>query len=94
MNDELPTKSSNRQPLDARFASRPHMAARLHEIADMMDAAIERGATADEAEEMALQQLRSLGNDLLTDWAMKRHDQAIAQAREQNPQAVKHTKKK
>jgi hypothetical protein len=36
---------------------------------DMMDQAIAAGATADEAEEMAMEQLRELGGDVLTDWA-------------------------
>lgn len=94
MNDELPKQELKRLPLEARFAGRPHMAARLHQIADLMDAAVARGATADEAEEMAMEQLRALGNDLLTDWALKQQQQALAQARAQNPHAVKHTKKK
>lgn len=70
-----------RPPLDARFASRPHTAARLHAIADLMDEAIARGATADEAEEIAVVQLRALGADLLTDWARTRHDESLAAAR-------------
>ncbi|HWN96673.1 MAG TPA: hypothetical protein VNT99_16715 [Methylomirabilota bacterium] len=82
-----------RPPLDARFASRPHTAARLHAIADLMDEAIARGATADEAEEIALVQLRALGADLLTDWARTRHDESVTAARAQHPDASQDSKK-
>lgn len=93
MNDEpLPNKLP-RPPLDARFASRPQTAARLHALADLMDAALARGATADEAEEIALAQLRALGTDLLTDWARTHHDQSLAAARAQHPGASQDAKK-
>ena len=39
MNDEPFQSKLPRPPLDARFASRPHPAARLHALADLMDAA-------------------------------------------------------
>lgn len=93
MNDEHSQKNVFRPPLEARFASRPHTAARLHAIADRMDEAIARGATADEAEEIAIAQLRALGADLLTDWAQTQHDQSLAAARAQHPDAVKDAKK-
>lgn len=93
MNDERPKSKTPRPPLDARFASRPHTAARLHAIADLMDEAIAGGATADQAEEIALAQLRALGADLLTDWARVRHDQVVAAACAQHADAVKDSKK-
>ena len=50
MNDERSRESiPSRRSLDVRFASRPQTAARLHAIADLMDEAIARGASADEA---------------------------------------------
>lgn len=93
MNDEHSQNKISRPPLDARFASRPHTAARLHAIADLMDEAIARGATADDAEEIAVVQLRALGADLLADWARTRHDQSVAAARAQHPEASKDSKK-
>lgn len=93
MNDEHSQNKLSRPPLDARFASRPHTAARLHALADLMDEAIARGATADEAEEIAITQLRALGADLLTDWARTRHDQSVAAARAEHPDASKDSKK-
>ncbi len=58
MNDELRTNKHKNLSLDERFAARPHVYARLQKIADMMDQAIAQGATADEAEAMAMEQLQ------------------------------------
>lgn len=93
MNDERSPNKISRPPLDARFASRPHTAARLHALADLMDEALARGATADEAEAIAITQLRALGADLLTDWARTRHDQSLAAACAEHPDASKDSKK-
>ena len=68
MSDELPRSNKQNQSLEARFASRPHVYARLQQIADMMDEAIARGCTADEAEARAMEQIQQLGRELLTDW--------------------------
>lgn len=91
--DERSQDKISRPPLDARFAARPQTAARLHALADLMDEAIARGATADEAEEIALVQLRALGAALLTDWARARHEESLAAARARHPDASKNSKK-
>jgi hypothetical protein len=93
MNDELPSTKRTRS-LDERFARRPHTNRRLHEIADLMDQAVARGASADEAEAIAVEQIRKLGGELLGDWAQASHDQALEQARKDHPQSGKHIKKK
>jgi hypothetical protein len=94
MNDELPKSPKLKISLDARFASRPHVYARLHEIADMMDKAIAEGATADEAEALAIEQLQALGADVLTDWAKAKQLDSLQKAQQQNPSALRHIKKK
>lgn len=94
MNDELPDGPKRTDSLEARFADRPHVLARLHDIADMMDKAIGGGATADEAEEMVIEQLRQLGADVLSDYAMEKQNQSLQRAQKKNPQAIKHIKKK
>jgi hypothetical protein len=94
MSDELPKTSKEKLSLDARFASRPHVHARLHAIADMMDQAIANGATADQAEEMAIEQLRELGGDVLSDWAQQKQAESVQQAQKENPSAIRHIKKK
>ena len=78
MSDELPKKES--ETLDERFANRPHTYRRLHEIADQMDEAIANGATADEAEAMAIEQIQKLGGEMLADWAEAKQQQVLKQA--------------
>jgi hypothetical protein len=67
MSDELPKENRPSKSLDERFANRPHTYRRLQQIADEMDQAIADGATADEAEAMAIEQLRKLGGEMLAD---------------------------
>jgi hypothetical protein len=59
-----------------------------------MDQAIAKGATADEAEAMAIEQLRNLGGEMLTDWAEAKQLQALEQAQAAEPKSIKHVKKK
>jgi hypothetical protein len=94
MNDELHKSNQAPRSLDERFAKRPHTYRRLQEIADLMDQALANGATADEAEELALEQIQKLGGELLHDWAQARQEQALEQARSQHPKSSKHIKKK
>jgi hypothetical protein len=42
---------------------------------------------------MVIEELRQLGHTMLLQWAGKAHNQAIAQAKEQNPALVDHTQK-
>jgi hypothetical protein len=94
MKDELPELSKHTVPLDQRFAKRPHVRERLHEIADMMDKAITEGATADKAEALAIEQLQQLGSGVLTDWAEQKQQDSLQKAQKENPSAVRHIKKK
>jgi len=94
MNEELPAPKPNKGSLDARFASRPHAYARLQQIADMMDQAMAEGCTADKAEERAIEQIRHLGRDLLSDWAEEKQQHSLAAARLKHPKASQHAKKK
>ena len=98
MNDEHPTKRptspSDTRTLEQRLARRPHVLARFRSIADMMDAAIAEGCTADQAEGRAIEQLRQLGQELLGDWAQEKQTHSLEAARTQHPHAIKHIKKK
>ena len=94
MSDELRKQKGTAKTLDERFANRPHTYWRLQEIADQMDQAIANGATADEAEAMAIGQLQKLGGEMLADWAEAKQQQALDQARAARPESIKHVKKK
>lgn len=94
MSDELPTSNEPKASLDARFASRPHVYARLQRIADMMDEAMAQGCTADEAEARAMEQIQQLGRELLTDWGQAQAQRSVEEAQKENPSAIRHIKKK
>ena len=94
MNNEHKRVTGNKLSLEQRMVSRPHVLARFHAIADMMDQAVAAGCTADEAEERAIEQVRQLGGELLEDWAREQQEGSLARARQEHPQAIKHVKKK
>ena len=98
MKDEPPANTPALTPdlrsLEQRLARRPQVLARLHRLADLMDHAIVQGATADEAEARAIEQIRLLGRELLEDWAQEKQTHSLAQAQVEYPQAIKHVKKK
>ena len=94
MSNELPKQKPASKTLDERFANRPHTYRRLQEIADQMDQAIVHGATADEAEAMAIEQIQRLGGEMLEDWAEAKQQQALKHAQAIHPQSIKHIKKK
>jgi len=83
-----------KQSLDRRFASRPHVYARLQQISDMMDEAMAQGCTADEAEARAMAQIQQLGRELLTDWGQAKAEQSVRQMQKEKPLAIRHIKKK
>lgn len=92
MNDE-PKRSALSKNLDERFARYPEMYERMQRIADQLEESIERGMSADEAEQIAIAQLNELGRAWLTDWAQARHDLSVAAVRREIPRAIKQRKK-
>ena len=89
-----PAVTPDLRSLEQRLARRPQVLARLHRIADLMDQALAQGATADQAEARAIEQIRLLGRELLEDWAQEKQTHSLAQAQAEHPQAIKHIKKK
>lgn len=59
----------------------------------MIDALVAQGCTAHEAEAKAMEQIRKLGNGLLTDWAEKSEAAAVAKARANDPRLRPYRKK-
>ncbi len=94
MKDELPISKLKRRSLDERFRVHPQSYERLQAIADMMEASIAAGCSADEAEERAIEQIRKLGNALMSDWAQGAQQQSLEQAKAEHPAASHHLKKK
>jgi hypothetical protein len=96
MNNELPSGKPRQEQrsLDECFADKPQMRQRLLEISDMIDTLVAQGCTAHEAEAKAIEQIRKLGNGILTEWAEKSEAAAVAKARAEDPELRPYRKKK
>ena len=92
MKNEL-SKSRTKKSLDERWAKHPQMYEQLHRITDQMEQAIANGATAEEAEAMAIQQMNELGRALMTDWAQARAERSVEEVRREKPSAIRDSKK-
>ena len=88
-----PSKSGTKKSLDERLAKHPHLYEQLQRISDQLEQAIANGVTADQAEEMAINQINELGRAMLTDWAKARQERAVEEVRLENPEAIRDTKK-
>ena len=94
MKSELPSDQSKpARSLDECFADKPHLRQRLVEISNMIDALVAQGCTAHEAEARAIEQVRQLGNGILTEWAQKSEVAAEAKARANDPKLRPYRKK-
>jgi hypothetical protein len=94
MKDELPIESTKRnRSLDECYADKPHLRQRLLEISDMVERLVEEGCTAHEAEARAIEQIRQLGNGILSEWAAKTEAAALAKACAQDPSLQPYRKK-
>ena len=96
MNTELPhpNQPGAEQSLDQRFSHRPQVRRRLLSLADMIDHAVAEGCTAHEAEVRAIEQIRQLGNAVLSDWAEKSEHDAVVKAQQNNPQLQPYRKRR
>ncbi len=96
MNDEQSPKqlANNREPtLEERLSDSPHVHKRMVQIVDLMDKALAEGYTADEAEEMAIEQVNKLGGDILSDWAVNQEKSSFEKAKQGHPNAIADGKK-
>jgi hypothetical protein len=86
----MPTREAQ---LLAQLRENPTLYARIETILNI--AADKDGSceTADDAEDRTVEELRNLGNELLTAWAEKRHDGGISTIKGTG-KCIKHGKKK
>ena len=91
--DQNQNQNQPEQSLDQRFAERPQLRRRLLSIADMIDQAVAEGCTAHEAEARTIEQIRKLGNEILTDWAENSEPDAVVKAQQKDAQLRPYRKK-
>lgn len=95
MNNELPSEMPKcERSLDELYADKPHVREQLVAIAQMIDRLVAQGCTAHQAEAKAIEQIRLLGKGILTQWAEKSEEAAVAQARADEPKLQLYRKKK
>ena len=94
MKDERLNPKPRTQSLDERLAKDPWMRERMHQIADMREEMIARGCTMDEVEEKVVEQIRLLGQELLSGIAREKSEGITAEALQKNPDASRDSKKK
>ena len=90
MNDERSIvigPAAPRRPLEERLARRPALLARLHQLADHLDQSVADGSDAHRAEAWVRTQLRQLGQEVLSQWAVEANAHGQAQVPAQHPQA-------
>ncbi len=94
MNNELPSEQGKApRSLDQCYADKPHLRQRLLEISDLIDSLVAQGCTAHEAGAKAIEQIRRLGNSVLTEWAEKAEAAAVIKAEAKDPKLRPYRKK-
>ena len=95
MNCELLSEKTKQElrSLDQCYADKPQVRQRLIEISDLIDALVAQGCTAHEAEAQAIEQIRKLGNGILSEWAQKSEGAAVAKVRSKDPKLRPYRKK-
>ncbi len=76
--------------LEERFVHRPQIFPRLRRIADLMEEAIAEGCPADQAAEMAIEQVGQPDAEILGDVAQNLAEQSVAEARANDPRLIRH----
>jgi len=76
-----------------KLRSTPHLRKRFEEILNIAHNSSGKFITADEAEMKTIEEVKKLGNEVLKEWAVSQHEQAIKVAKEEKPAAKKHIKK-
>ena len=73
--------------ISERLADHPQLEKRVRDLLDVVEAKSGNLDRADEAEEAVIQNLRGMGNELLTDWGLHKEDQNFKATKELHPEA-------
>ena len=76
-----------------KLNSNPALKKRVEEILNIAHNSSGKLITADEAEMKTLEEVQKLGREVLKEWAVNQHEQAIKATKEETPKAKKHIKK-
>lgn len=76
-----------------KLNSNPALKKRVEEILNIAHNSSGKLITADEAEIKTIEEVQKLGREVLKEWAVNQHEQAIKATKEEKPKAKKHIKK-
>jgi 2-phospho-L-lactate transferase/gluconeogenesis factor (CofD/UPF0052 family) len=76
-----------------KLSSVPHLRKRFEEILNIAHNSSGKLITANEAEMKTIEEVKKLGKEVLQEWAVSQHEQAIKVTKEEKPKAKKHIKK-
>lgn len=76
-----------------RLRRKPKVMARVERILEIAQSSEGPLKTADEIEELLLQELRRLGNETMTEWAVEAEQRLGEELKEQDPTVLKRKKK-
>jgi len=76
-----------------QLRSNPALDLKFRQIMKHFEEEIARGGDANQAEMMVIEELRGLGQAMLGHWAKSSHNEAVAKAKDIEPNLSTHTKK-
>jgi hypothetical protein len=76
-----------------RIKAHPGLKERIKAILDIAENSSGELITADQAEGKAIEEVKKLGQELLKEWAVQRHEKALETAKKTHPNATRHEKK-
>ena len=91
---DLQKLSQSELHLIGRLRKQPKMMERVQRILDIANSSEGPLRTADEIEELLLEEMRRLGNDTMTEWATQAEKRVGQELQKQDPTVLKRKKKR
>lgn len=91
---DLQKLSQSELDLIRRLRKQPKVMARVERILEIANSSEGPLKTADEIEELLLEEMRRLGNDTLTEWATQAEKRVGQELQKQDPTVLKRKKKR
>jgi hypothetical protein len=91
---DLPNLSQSELNLIRRLRQQPKVLERVQRILDIANSSEGPLKTADEVEELLLEEMRRLGNDTMTEWATQAETRVGQELQQQDPTVLKRKKKR
>jgi uncharacterized protein with PhoU and TrkA domain len=94
-NNRVPQNlSQSEMYLIKRLRQQPKMMERVQRILEIAHSTEGPLKSADEIEELLVQEMRQLGNDTMTEWAIQAEERVGQELKEQDPTVLKRKKKR